>query len=159
VVPTGRRCNLVEAVAEQIRSIGKRSLAVTSDVTSMESLRCLLDSVTAEFSSVDILVNCAGRTARKPTLDLPESEWSEILDTNLTGTLRACQMFGRQTVERRYGRIMNIGPLSSFVAVYEVYAYAASKSAVASLTKSLAIEWAATAFASMRLCRAYSARN
>jgi NAD(P)-dependent dehydrogenase (short-subunit alcohol dehydrogenase family) len=75
-------------------------------------------------------------------LDLPESEWSEIIDTNLTGTLRACQVFGRQMIERRYGRIINIGSLSSFVALYEVAAYAASKSAVASLTKSLAIEWA-----------------
>ena len=142
VVPTGRRCNLVEAVAEQIRSIGRRTLAVASDVTSTESLRSLRDAVTAEFSSVEILVNCAGRTARKPTLDLPESEWSEIIDTNLTGTLRACQVFGRQMIERRYGRIINIGSLSSFVALYEVAAYAASKSAVASLTKSLAIEWA-----------------
>jgi NAD(P)-dependent dehydrogenase (short-subunit alcohol dehydrogenase family) len=142
VVPTGRRASLVEAAIAQIRAQGRRSLALTADVTSRESLQKLLDTAIAEFSSVDILVNCAGRTTRKPTLDLPEAEWTEILDTNLNGTLRACQVFGRHMVERRYGKIINIASLSSFVALYEVAAYGASKSAVASLTKSLAIEWA-----------------
>src|SRR6185437_14472277 len=65
-----------------------------------------------------------------------------IIDTNLNGTLRACQVFGKSMIERKYGRIINIASLSSFVALYEVAAYAASKAAVASLTKSLAIEWA-----------------
>jgi NAD(P)-dependent dehydrogenase (short-subunit alcohol dehydrogenase family) len=88
------------------------------------------------------MVNCAGRTRRVPTLELSEEEWQAILDTNLTGTLRAAQVFGRHMVERRYGRIINIGSLSSFVALYEVAAYSASKAAVASLTRSLAIEWA-----------------
>ncbi|MFH4202060.1 SDR family NAD(P)-dependent oxidoreductase, partial [Acinetobacter baumannii] len=69
-------------------------------------------------------------------------DWNAILDTNLTGTLRACQIFGRHMIERRYGRIINIASLSTFVALYEVAAYSASKAAVGSLTKSLAIEWA-----------------
>jgi NAD(P)-dependent dehydrogenase (short-subunit alcohol dehydrogenase family) len=98
--------------------------------------------VCGEFGSVEILVNCAGRTKRTPTLEVPESDWEAILETNLNGTLRACRVFGRHMIERRYGRIINIGSLSSFVALYEVAAYGASKAAVASLTKSLAIEWA-----------------
>jgi NAD(P)-dependent dehydrogenase (short-subunit alcohol dehydrogenase family) len=65
-----------------------------------------------------------------------------IMETNLTGTLRGCQVFGRHMIENGYGRIINIASLSTFVSLYEVAAYAASKSAVASLTKSLAIEWA-----------------
>jgi NAD(P)-dependent dehydrogenase (short-subunit alcohol dehydrogenase family) len=142
VVPSGRRGGLVEAAAAQIRALGRRSLALSADVTSRESLQKLLDTVLAEFSTVEILVNCAGRIARKPTLDLAEVEWAEIIETNLNGTLRACQVFGGHMVERRYGRIINIASLSSFVALYEVAAYGASKSAVASLTKSLAIEWA-----------------
>jgi len=142
VVPSGRRAGLVEGAAAQIRALGRRSLALTADVTGRESLQKLLDIVLAEFSTVEILVNCAGRIARKPTLDLPEAEWAEIMETNLNGTLRACQVFGRHMVERSYGRIINIASLSSFVALYEVAAYGASKSAVASLTKSLAIEWA-----------------
>jgi NAD(P)-dependent dehydrogenase (short-subunit alcohol dehydrogenase family) len=91
---------------------------------------------------VDILVNSAGKTKRTSTMDVPESEWNDIMETNLTGVLRACQIFGRHMIERKYGRIINIASLSSFVALYEVAAYAASKAAVASLTKSLAIKWA-----------------
>jgi NAD(P)-dependent dehydrogenase (short-subunit alcohol dehydrogenase family) len=105
-------------------------------------LKALLAATIAAFGKVDIMVNCAGRTKRVPTLDLGEDDWDAILETNLTGTLRAAQVFGRHMVDRRYGRIINIASLSSFVALFEVAAYAASKAAVASLTKSLAIEWA-----------------
>jgi NAD(P)-dependent dehydrogenase (short-subunit alcohol dehydrogenase family) len=142
VVPTGRREKLVEAVADNIRSFGKRSLAITSDVTDAKSLQNLRDSVLAEFGGIDILVNSAGRTKRTPSLDVSQEEWNGILETNLTGTLLACQIFGRPMIERGYGRIINIASIASFVALYEVAAYAASKAAVASLTKSLAIEWA-----------------
>ena len=98
VVPSGRRAGLVEVAAAQIRALGRRTLALTADVTGRESLQKLLDIVLAEFSTVEILVNCAGRIARKPTLDLPEAEWAEIIETNLNGTLRACQVFGRHMV-------------------------------------------------------------
>ncbi len=101
-----------------------------------------MQAVCAEFGSVQILVNCAGRTKKMPTLEFPESEWDAILETNLKGTLRACRVFGRHMIEKRYGRIINIGSLSSFVGLYEVAAYGASKAGVASLTKTLAIEWA-----------------
>jgi NAD(P)-dependent dehydrogenase (short-subunit alcohol dehydrogenase family) len=73
---------------------------------------------------------------------MDEADWSVILETNLTGTLRACQVFGRHMVDRQYGRIINIASLSSFVGLFEVAAYATSKAGVAMLTKSLAIEWA-----------------
>lgn len=142
VVPTGRRENLVRKAAEEIVALGRHSLAQTCDVTDNASIERLLQSTCAEFSSVQILVNCAGRTKKMPTLDFPESEWDAILETNLKGTLRACRVFGRHMIERRYGRIINIGSLSSLVGLFEVAAYGASKSAVASLTKTLAIEWA-----------------
>jgi NAD(P)-dependent dehydrogenase (short-subunit alcohol dehydrogenase family) len=76
------------------------------------------------------------------TLDFPDSEWDAIFETNLSGTLRACRVFGRHMIERRYGRVINIASVASFVALYEVAAYSASKAAVASVTKSLAVEWA-----------------
>jgi NAD(P)-dependent dehydrogenase (short-subunit alcohol dehydrogenase family) len=142
VVPTGRRTELVHSAAEEIKRIGRRSLAIPADVTDRASLEALLHAACAEFGGVDILVNSAGTTKRTPTLDITESEWNRTLETNLTGTLRACQIFGRKMIERKYGRIVNIASLSSFVALYEVAAYSASKAAVASLTKSLAIEWA-----------------
>lgn len=116
----------------------------------------LRDGVTAQLGPCDILVNCAGRTKRSPTLDVDEAEWAAILETNLTGTLRACQVFAPAMIERKWGRIINIASLSSSVALYEVAAYAASKAAVASLTKSVAIEWAQTASRSTRLHRGSS---
>jgi NAD(P)-dependent dehydrogenase (short-subunit alcohol dehydrogenase family) len=142
VVPTSRRIERVQCAADKVQQIGRKSLAMASDVTDRTSLKVLLDTVCAEFGGVDILVNCAGTTKRTPTLEVSESEWSNIIELNLTGTLRACQIFGRQMIERRSGRIINIASLSSFVALYEVAAYSASKAAVASLTRSLAIEWA-----------------
>src|SRR6184192_2467123 len=142
VIPTSRRSEQVRSAVAEVEALGCRSLVKTCDVTDESSLTQVLDAVCAEFGGVQILVNCAGRTKRAPTLEVPESEWQAILETNLNGTLHACRVFGRHMVERRYGRIINIASLASFVALYQVAAYNASKAAVAALTKSLAIEWA-----------------
>jgi len=142
VVPTSRRAEQVAESAREIQQLGRRSLEVVSDVSDRTSLERLLATCVGEFGKVDILINSAGKTKRTPTLEVTEDEWTDILDTNVTGTLRACQVFGRHMLERKYGRIVNIASLSSFVALYEVAAYAASKAAVAMLTKSLAVEWA-----------------
>jgi len=142
VVPTGRREELVRAAAQKVEETGRRSLVYPCDATDIRQLEQLRDAVLQKFGSVQILVNCAGRTKRMPTLEFPESEWNAILETNLNASLYACKVFGRHMIEQRYGRIINIGSLSSFVAAFEVAAYSASKAAVASLTKSLAIEWA-----------------
>jgi NAD(P)-dependent dehydrogenase (short-subunit alcohol dehydrogenase family) len=142
VVPTGRRTELVGAAAEAIQKLGRRSSILTCDVTSRASLQDLHDAVYKKFGQVDILLNCAGITKRQPTLEMSDHDWNNILEINLTGALRASQIFGRSMVARGYGRIINIASLSSLVALYEVAAYSASKSALASLTKSLAVEWA-----------------
>jgi NAD(P)-dependent dehydrogenase (short-subunit alcohol dehydrogenase family) len=142
VVATGRRGELVRAVTEEIEALGRRSIEITCDVTDESSLKELLNAACRALGGVQILVNCAGKTKRTPTLEVSDAEWNGILETNLNGTLRACRLIGRHMIERGYGRIVNVASLSSFVALYEVAAYSASKAAVASLTKSLAIEWA-----------------
>lgn len=142
VIPSSRRVEQVKAACEMVKSAGRRTLAQTCDVKDRKSIDQLFKSARNEFGSVQILVNCAGKTKRTPTLEVSEEEWQDIMETNLTGIMRACQIFGRHMVEQRYGRIINIASLSSFVALYEVTAYCASKAAVASLTRSLAIEWA-----------------
>jgi NAD(P)-dependent dehydrogenase (short-subunit alcohol dehydrogenase family) len=141
VVPTSRRAEQVEVAATEIEERGRRSLRLPSDVSERDSLQHVLEETVKAFGKVDILVNSAGRTKRAPTLDFSEDDWNDIIETNLTGTLRACQVFGRHMLEREYGRIINIASLSTFVALHEVAAYSASKAAVASLTKSLAVEW------------------
>ena len=142
VVPTGRRTALVDEVVREIEGLGRRSARLTSDVTDSDSIAALAAGCEEQFGAVDILVNCAGRTVRVPTLDMTRQQWDEILDTNLTGTLNACRAFAPGMIGRGYGRIVNIGSLTSLVGFHEVAAYAASKAAVAGLTRSLAVEWA-----------------
>ena len=130
VVASSRRAEQVEQTAAQIEAKGRKTLRRTSDVHDRATLEALRDEVVNAFGQVDILVNCAGITKRAPTVDFPEEDWERIMDTNLTGTLRGCQVFGKHMLSRGYGRIVPIGSLSTFVALYEVAAYAASKAAV-----------------------------
>jgi len=142
VVPSSRRPEQVEKAAAKIEALGQRSLRVACDVVERASVQRLHDVVIKEFGKVDILVNAAGITYKGPTLKMSEAEWSRVLETNLTGTLRACQIFGATMVHAGYGRIVNMASLASFVSFCEVAAYSVSKAGVASLTRSLAIEWA-----------------
>lgn len=141
IVSTGRREQQVHEVAAEIEARGQRTLRQPTDLKSRTQLEDLLANTVSTLGTVDILVNCAGKIKRTPTLTQEEAEWQDILDTNLTGTLRACQVFGRHMIEQGYGRIINIASLNSFVALNEVAAYAASKAAMVSLTRSLAVEW------------------
>ena len=143
VVASSRRAEQVDEAAAAIEARGRRSLRLTSDVADRATLQALLDETLKEFGKVDILINCAGKIKREPTLTVAEETWNDIMDINLTGTLRACQVFGRHMLERGYGRIVNIASLNTFVSLKEVAAYAASKAAVGALTKSLAVEWSA----------------
>lgn len=142
VIAASRRAEEVASVAAEIEASGRRSLRITADVRDRSSLEALHSAVLEQFERVDILFNCAGVTLRVPTLECSEEDWSTILDTNLTGTLRSCQIFGRSMVEQRYGRIVNIASLATLVAFRDVAAYGASKAAVGALTKSLAVEFA-----------------
>lgn len=142
VVSTGRRAELVSSATAEIRALGRRSLDIPTDVTDRASIEALCATVEKGLGPVDILLNSAGITRRTPTLEVGEAEWNNIMETNLTGVLRACQIFGRKMVERKSGRIINIASVASGRGFYEVAAYAASKAGVVSLTKTLAVEWA-----------------
>ena len=141
VVASSRRAEQVEEAAAAIEALGRKSLRLTSDVSDRASLQTLCDETVKAFGKVDILVNSAGKIKRAPTVDFPEDVWNDIMETNVTGTLRACQIFGKHMLERGYGRIVNIASLNTFVSLKEVTAYACSKAAVGALTKSLAVEW------------------
>lgn len=141
VVACSRRSDAVEKTALEIERCGRRSLRVEADVADRKSLVAAREAVLAGLGRVDILINCAGIIKRTPALDLGEDEWDSILETNLTGTLRSCQVFAPAMIQQHWGRIVNIVSLNTFAAFYEVAAYAASKAGVAGLTRSLAIEW------------------
>jgi NAD(P)-dependent dehydrogenase (short-subunit alcohol dehydrogenase family) len=144
VVASSRRREQVDQVATEIEQRGRRTLRVTSDVLHRASVQALHDETLKQFGKVDILVNAAGITHKAPTLDESEEEWSRVMETNVTGTLRACQIFGKTMVQAGYGRIINIASLTTYVGFFQVGAYSASKAAVGSLTRVLAIELAKT---------------
>ncbi len=141
VVVSARRQDLVDQTASEIERKSRKTLRVVADVRDRDSLVNLRESIFNEFGRVDILVNAAGVTRKLPTLEMKEADWNEILETNLTGTLRGCQIFGELMLKQKAGRIINIASLGSLLGLFEVAAYSASKSGVASLTKSLAVEW------------------
>ena len=142
VVATGRRVAMVDEVARDIETRGRRTLRHPCDVADRASLEALREACLDAFGAIDILVCAAGITKRVPTLEMADADWNAILDTNLNGTLRACQVVGAHMVARRAGSIITIASLSSFIGLHEVAAYTASKSAVAGLTRALAVEWA-----------------
>jgi NAD(P)-dependent dehydrogenase (short-subunit alcohol dehydrogenase family) len=142
VVATGRREHLIQEVAADIQKLGRKSLVQATDAASRASIDSLRDAVVSAFGRVDILLNAAGQIFRKPTLSTTEAEWNNLMDVNLTGTLRACQSFYEPLQKSGHGRIVNIASLNSYVSLFEVTAYAASKSGVLGLTRSLAVEWA-----------------
>ena len=142
VVATGRRIELVKDVAAEIQKRGRRTLSIAADVSEIASLDRLRDECLEAFGKVDILLAVAGMTKKSPTLEMDEADWQQVIETNLTGTLRACQVFGRPMIAQKYGRIVTVGSLSSFVGLFEVAAYVASKAGVVGLTRALAVEWA-----------------
>jgi NAD(P)-dependent dehydrogenase (short-subunit alcohol dehydrogenase family) len=142
VVATARRQNLVDEVAAEIERHGRRTMRVATDVGDQASLGELCRAIESTLGPPDIVLSCAGITRRAPTLEMDTEEFARILDVNLLGTLRTYKAFAPGMIARRRGRLIGIASLSSFVGLQEVSAYTASKSAVAGLTRALAIEWA-----------------
>lgn len=142
VIPTGRRESELDEVCKEIEAQGRRTMRKTSDVRSKESIDTFRDAVLSEFKHIDVLVNAAGITLKKPTVEVTLDEWNAVMDTSLTGTLLACQAFYPALKASKRGRIVNLASLGSYLAFYEVTAYCAAKTGVISLTRSLAVEWA-----------------
>ena len=142
VVPVSRRAEEVKKAAAAIRALGRRSLELTADVTRREEIQRVIDGMLAEFGRIDVLVNSAGTVRRKPAIDATDEEWDVVMDTNLKGTWRTCQMVGRVMKEQSYGRIINIASVAAFQTLYGAVGYSASKAGVVMLTRCLAAEWA-----------------
>lgn len=136
---------IAEGLAEQgarVVAAGRRAEEYPLDVRDRGSIDALRDRVMERFGRVDILVNAAGITLKKPLIEVSEDEWQSIVDTNLNGALRACQAFHEPLKASGHGRVINIASLGSYTAFFQVAAYCASKTALLSLTRSLAVEWA-----------------
>ncbi len=141
VVPVSRRAEEVAKAASEIRSMGRKTLEVTADVTQRPDIQRVIDRMLAEMTRIDILVNSAGTTKRAPSLEVDDDTWDRILNINLKGTWLTCQMVGRVMKEQQYGRIVNIASIGSYLSLHEAAPYCASKGGVAALTRSLGAEW------------------
>jgi NAD(P)-dependent dehydrogenase (short-subunit alcohol dehydrogenase family) len=141
-IASSRDRDRVEAQAADLESLGSKTLRLPSDVQDRASLQNLCDEAVLAFGQVDILVVTSGLLKKMPSEDVPDEDWTRIVDVNLNGTFRANQVFGRQMIKQQRGSIINIGSMTSFVSFSEVAAYAASKGGVLMLTRTLACEWA-----------------
>lgn len=142
VVVCGRNLQNVERTASDINEAGGRGLAVSCDVTHQESVIALVESTLASYGRVDVLVNAAGANERRAFLDVSLAFWDSILDTNLKGTFLCCQAVGRTMLSQHSGKIVNISSLVGLAGGPMRVPYAAAKSGVIGLTRSLAVEWA-----------------
>ncbi len=142
VVATARREALVEEVAAEIEQRGRRTLRIAADVGDLASMERVREACLESFGAIDVMLYAAGMTKRVETMAMDEADWQRIMEVNVTGALRACRVFGAPMLARGQGRVIMIASLASFVGLMDVAAYTASKSAVAGLTRALAVEWA-----------------
>jgi 2-deoxy-D-gluconate 3-dehydrogenase len=136
------RLENAESVATSIRTLGRRSLVVELDVTSVKNIERAVETVARDFSRIDVLVNNAGINIPKQALDVTEEDWDRVLDVNLKGVFFCAQAVGREMVRRGSGKIVNIASQNGVVGYHDRAAYCSSKAGVVNLTRVLAIEWA-----------------
>ncbi len=132
-----------EEVAGEVRTRGRKSLALTVDVTQEQSVADMVRHILEVFPHIDILVNDFSTRIRKPAVDFPVAEWQHVMDVNARGCFLCCQAVGREMVKRRSGKIINHSSVRGQYGLPSGYAaYCSSKGAIDTLTKTLACEWA-----------------
>jgi len=141
VIVTARKLESLEPVRAQIEATGRRAVPLELEVTRLESIQRMAEAALHECGQVDILVNNAGCNIRKPALDVAWDEWNTVLDTNLRGPFFVAQQIAPGMIQRRYGRIINIGSLTCVFAYAGIAPYCASRGGVRQLTMSLADDW------------------
>jgi len=143
VIVASRKLEHLEPVAKEIQAKGRKSLAVTVEVTQEKSVVAMVDSILKKFPTIDILVNAHGLAIRKPADTFPIDEWQQVMDINTRGTFLCCQAVGRVMIKQKSGKIINLSSVRGRYGLPANYAaYCASKGAVDTLTRTLACEWA-----------------
>jgi len=146
IVICSRRADVCEAAAAEIEKIGVQALAVGCDVTKADQVEKLKDAVLAKFGRVDILFNNAGRAWVAPPEDTPLERWQQVFDLNITAPFLCAQAFGREFIQQKRGKIVNIASIAGLVgrnpAAYNSIAYGSSKGALVNFTRDLAVKWA-----------------
>jgi NAD(P)-dependent dehydrogenase (short-subunit alcohol dehydrogenase family) len=141
LVLTSRTHGSLTAFEAEMKKLGRRALSLELDVRNQASIHRMVDAAAAEFHHLDILVNNAGCNVRKPAIDVTWDDWNLILDTNLRGSFFVAQAVARHMIPRRYGRIINIGSVTSVAGYAGLAPYGASRGGIRQLTMSLADDW------------------
>ncbi len=140
VVVASRRLSVLEEVSEEVRALGKRSLAIQTDISRKTDVDDLVQRVMDEFGVIDILVNNAGVVIRHPLLEASEDDWDQTMNIDLKGYWLCSQAVGRGMVERKKGNIINIASTAGFRAAGNRTAYSIAKAGVVMFTRVLALE-------------------
>jgi gluconate 5-dehydrogenase len=141
LVLTSRNRDSLAEFETEIRALGQRAISLALDVRDRESIERMASAAQDEFGHVDILVNNAGCNVRKTALDVTWDDWNLILDTNLRGSFFVAQAVARRMIPRQYGRIINIGSVTSVAGYAGLAPYGASRGGIRQLTMSLADDW------------------
>jgi NAD(P)-dependent dehydrogenase (short-subunit alcohol dehydrogenase family) len=141
LVLTSRNRGSLDAFEAEISGVGRRAISLDLDVRNQESIERMVSAAEDKFGHLDILVNNAGCNIRKPALDVTWDDWNLILDTNLRGSFFVAQAVARRMIPRRYGRIINIGSVTSVAGYAGLAPYGASRGGIRQLTMSLADDW------------------
>ncbi|MQA83573.1 MAG: glucose 1-dehydrogenase [Streptosporangiales bacterium] len=142
VAVAGRNAKQLRRVAEEIRGLGTRALPITTDVTVTAQVDRLMDRAAAELGGLDILVNNSGVLGAGDSLDVTDDDWDTVMATNARGTFACSRAAGRYMIPAGHGKIVNVASNFAFHGVARCAAYCASKGAIVSLTRALAVEWA-----------------
>lgn len=126
---------------QQLREMGVQAISLDLDVRKQETMEPMVNAAIEAFGKIDILVNNAGMNIRKPALEVQWDDWNAILDTNLRGSFFVAQAVAKRMVERNYGRIINIGSVTSVSGYAGLGPYGASRGGIRQLTMSLADDW------------------
>ena len=141
LVITSRDPETLKPFADEIAPLGRRAVPLALDVCDLKSIEAMAEAAEKAYGKIDILVNNAGMNIRKPALEVIWDDWNKILDTNLRGTFFVAQAVAKRMVPRHYGRIINIGSVTSVAGYAGLGPYGASRGGVRQLTMSLADDW------------------
>jgi NAD(P)-dependent dehydrogenase (short-subunit alcohol dehydrogenase family) len=141
LIITARKKEDCEPFANEIRALGRKVACLDLDVRDEASIRKMADDAQAAFGKIDILVNNAGCNVRKPALEITWEDWNKVLDTNLRGTYFVAQSVIKHMIPRKYGRVINIGSVTSVFGYSGIGPYCASRGGVKQLTMSMADEF------------------
>ncbi|MFH1833657.1 MAG: glucose 1-dehydrogenase [bacterium] len=155
LVVTSRDQQDCEAVAEEIRALGRGVLAKSCDVTDRRSVEDLAEAVVGEFGRIDVLVNNAGTALTKLAEDLAEEDWDRVIDVDLKGVFLCSTVFGRRMIAQRAGTIVNIASVLGLVGDKQILPYCVAKGGVVQMTRALALEWAKHNIRVNALCPGY----